>query len=150
MRGFGTVDVAGQLSITAGQVYAPTAESFTLVAHDYNLPDDLAGTPMRPGTVSIFASGTRQAPLSAGSTLNIYATVINQDGVLQAPSGTINLGWNGIGPAPIDSISNALVPVTQSLNLGANSAVSYTHLDVYKRQDLVLCTVIFSPAFRLR
>jgi filamentous hemagglutinin len=124
VRGFGTVDIAGALGITAGQVYAPTEETFTLAAYNYNLPSDPAGTPARPGTIDIGASGSRQVPLSAGSTLNIYASVIDQDGVLQAPEGTINLGWNGTGTAPIDTLTNAAVPVAQNLTLGPSSITS--------------------------
>ena len=124
VRGFGTVDIAGILNVTAGQVYAPTEETFTLAAYDYNLPSDLAGSPAHPGTINIVSSGSRQVPLSAGSTLNVFASAINQDGVLQAPDGTIQLGWNGSGTAPIDPLTDAAVPVAQSLSLGAGSVTS--------------------------
>lgn len=124
IRGFGTMDVAGNLTLTAGQVYAPTEEAFTLVAYDYSLPSDPIGAPVHPGSVSFIASGARQVPLSAGSTLSVYAAVINQGGDLEAPIGTINLGWNGNETAPIDPITNAAVPVTQQLTLEAGSTTS--------------------------
>ncbi len=63
-------------------------------------------------------------PLSAGGTLNIYASVINQDGVLRAPMGTINLGWSGSGTAPVDLVTNTAVNATQVLTLSPGSLTS--------------------------
>jgi filamentous hemagglutinin len=71
-------------------------------------------------------------PLSAGGTLNIDAAVIAQNGVLRAPIGTINLGWNGVTAQPWtdpvggkDSNGNPIpLPVTQTLTLGSGSVTS--------------------------
>ena len=92
IRGDGELDVAGNIYMRAGQIYPPTAVSFTIAAYDYKV-----GVVTNPGTVTIVASGVRQLPLSAGGELNIYATDINQGGVLRAPIGVINLGWDGAG-----------------------------------------------------
>jgi filamentous hemagglutinin len=117
IRGDGTFDIQGAVWMNAGQIYAPTATAFTVAAYD-------SGT--QPGTVTITnrSSVTRSLPLSAGSTLNIYASKINQGGVLRAPIGTINLGWNGTGTAPIDPNTGASVPVSQSVILAQGSVTS--------------------------
>ncbi|MGB8165868.1 MAG: filamentous hemagglutinin family protein, partial [Chthoniobacteraceae bacterium] len=80
------------------------------------------------GSVTIASSGTRQVPLSAGGTLNIYGSNITQGGVLRAPLGTINLGWDGTGAAPKDAITGASVAVTQRLTLGAGGLTSVAGL----------------------
>ena len=119
VRGFGTFDIAGQATFTAGAVYPVTSETFAINAYDsvsngttlsgmvtFNLPNGAAARPV---------------PLSAGGTLSVYATDINQNGVLEAPAGTINLGWNGTGTAPVDAISEAAVEPTTTLNIGTGS-----------------------------
>ncbi len=50
--------------------------------------------------------------------------VINQDGILEAPLGTINLGWNGAAVAPTDPITGTGFPATQTLTLGPGSVTS--------------------------
>ncbi len=124
IRGYGTFDIAGALSLTAGQVYPVTAEDFTVAAYDYHLPTDKTGTIAHPGSVTFLPSGSRQVPLSAGGSLNIYAQNIDQGGVLRAPVGAINLGWNGSGTAPVDPITNAPVPVAKTLTLEKGSVAS--------------------------
>src|SRR5690606_15120665 len=47
------------------------------------------------GSVNIAGSGNRPLPFSAGGTLSIYGSNIQQGGTLRAPLGTINLGWDG-------------------------------------------------------
>jgi filamentous hemagglutinin family protein len=81
------------------------------------------------GSVTFAASGVRQAPLSAGGTLSVYGSNIRQDGVLRAPIGTINLGWDGTGGAPIDPITGASFAVTQNLTLGGGSLTSVAAID---------------------
>lgn len=138
IRGFGTMDIAGNLTLTAGQVYAPTDKAFTLAAYEYSLPGDASGAPAHPGSITLIAAGDRQIPLSAGSTLNVYASIINQGGNLEAPIGTINLGWDGSGASPIDTITNAAVPVTQRLTLepGSTTSVSGALVDPTSGQNL--------------
>ena len=123
IRGSGTLDVAGDITLRAGQIYPPTASSFTIAAYDHG--DTY-------GSVTIVASGKRQTPLSAGGELNIYASIITQGGVLRAPLGTINLGWNGVDAAPVDSVTGQLIDMiagtpydaTQALTLLAGSVTS--------------------------
>ncbi|MFZ4484061.1 MAG: filamentous hemagglutinin family protein [Chthoniobacterales bacterium] len=184
IRGNGTINIAGTLNLTAGQIYPTTAGIFTITAYDPNisvasssrssrtvklasaaLPQGfglgsallgstvvaiqgdtvtLAGnadSDVSGGSLVIFAPGegrvniakgntSRPMPLSAGGTLSIYASKISQNGTLRAPFGTINLGWDGRGTAPIDYLSGAgvtsgrSVPVTEELTLGAGSVTS--------------------------
>jgi filamentous hemagglutinin len=131
IQGDGTLDVAGDIQLTAGQIYPPTETTFEIVAYNYtNAKDDAEN-----GTVTIKGSGTQTLPLSAGGTLDIYAADIVQDGVLRAPFGTINLGWDGSGTAPQDPITGAgyisgdSVPITQTVTLGAGSTTSVSAVD---------------------
>ncbi|MCE9520204.1 MAG: filamentous hemagglutinin N-terminal domain-containing protein, partial [Verrucomicrobia bacterium] len=118
IRGNGTFVIAGDLYLRAGQIYPTTAGNFTMVAFDG----------AAPGTITIAGSGNRQAPLSAAGTLSIYASVIQQGGVLRAPFGTINLGWDGSGTGPVDLVSGQSAPVTTQLNLTAGSITSVSGL----------------------
>ncbi len=122
IRGNGTLDVAGQIGMTAGQIYPPTAVSFTIAAYDY-----ASGT----GSVRIAGSGNRQLPLSAGGQLNIYATNISQGGVLRAPFGGIKIGWDGTGTAPVDLIAGGTAPVraTKQVTLQPGSITSVSGVD---------------------
>lgn len=126
IRGDGTLDIAGDLYLRAGQIYPPTAVSFTISASDYLSP--VTGT-MQPGTVKFGVSGSRSLPLSAGGKLNVYASVIHQGGVLRAPLGSINLGWDGQGTAPVDLITGQGVTETQVLTLDAGGTVSVSAKD---------------------
>jgi filamentous hemagglutinin len=118
LRGSGTFDLAGDLLIAAGQIYPTTASTFTIAASGYQDGADV------PGSITIYKGEDRALPLSAGGTLNLYAGTILQDGTLRAPIGTINLGWNGVGSAPVDAITGAAVPVAVDVTLGAESRTS--------------------------
>jgi len=133
IRGDGTLEMAGNMTLSAGQIYPPTAVGFTIAAFDY----DLNGS-TQPGSVTIEASGTRQLPLSAGGTLTVYASTIDQDGVLRAPLGTIQLGWNGTGTGPGDLISGATFASTKELTLGNNSVTSVSAIDPISGQAFVI------------
>ena len=124
IRGDGTLDIAGILAIRAGQVYPPTDTSFTLAASDY-----ASNGVTRPGTITVAGSGVRPLPLSGGGVLNLYATQITQGGTLRAPLGAINLGWDGVGTAPVNLISNQTAAATQQLTLGAGSVTSVSAID---------------------
>jgi filamentous hemagglutinin family protein len=124
IRGDGTLDVAGEIYLRAGQIYAPTALSFTIAASDFD-----AGNGTQHGSVTIASSGERQVPLSLAGQLNIYGSIINQGGVLRAPGGTINLGWDGTGTGPTDPISGATVAITQQLKLAPGSITSVSAID---------------------
>lgn len=134
VRGYGTLDLSGDLYIRAEQVYTPTATTFTIVAHDYTTPIGLT----LPGTVKFVASGTRDLPLSAGGSIDVYATSIHQGGVLRAPLGAITLGWDGTGTAPVDLVTGASVPVAQSVALDAGSVTSVSAIDPTTGQPIVV------------
>ena len=124
IRGDGTLSLAGDLTLRAGQIYPPSAVSFSLIAADYT-----TSGAAKSGSITIAASGTRSLPLSAGGELNVYASTIVQGGVLRAPVGSINLGWDGTGAAPKDLVSNKNVPVAQQLTLAPGSVTSVSAID---------------------
>lgn len=128
IRGEGTLNIAGHLHFRAGQIYTPTASSFTVVAYDYRTR---RGQPVQLGSVTIQGSGTSRLPLSAGGTLSVYASNITQNGVLRAPMGTINLGWDGTGEAPADLVTGdtRAFPVAKRLTLGPASVTSVSLID---------------------
>jgi filamentous hemagglutinin family protein len=144
IRGQGEFAVPGELNIRAGQIYPVSGGTFTLAAFDYRLaplvpdpkkPYTASQLRIRPGSITIAASGDRPLPLSAGGELNLYASEIVQGGVLRAPLGTINLGWDGTGDAPTSTLVGANskrlgqpkasdVPVTRRLFLAPGSETS--------------------------
>jgi filamentous hemagglutinin family protein len=129
IRGDGTLDVAGNITLSAGQVYPTTETTFTIAAYDHG------GT---AGTVTILPSGVRQLPLSAGGTLNIYASDITQGGVLRAPMGTINLGSGVTSSTPTDPISGQAFDSTRNVTLASGSVTSVSAVDPVTGQDLTL------------
>jgi hypothetical protein len=71
--------------------------------------------------------------------LDVYASEIDQDGVLRAPVGTINLGWNSAaGTAPTDPITGAPVDSTSILTLGPQSITSVSAVDPLTGQALII------------
>lgn len=77
----GGLTTAADLNLKAAQIYPTTLSQFTFkVANNAN------------GKISVASSGkTLQTPLSAAGTLIMEAPVIEQDGVLKAPLGSIQL-----------------------------------------------------------
>lgn len=134
LRGDGTFEIAGNINITAGQVYPPSATIFTIAAYDYEVHDGLS----LPGTITFTGSGERPLPLSAGGVLNVYASTIHQGGFLRAPIGTINLGWDGNGHGPRDLITNGTLPVAQELTLASGSITSVSAIDPITGLSLVI------------
>ena len=121
LRGNSYLDIAGSLTITAGQVYPVTASTFTITAYNYN-----GGN----GSITVVSSGvTPEFPLSGGGRLNLYAATITQGGTLRAPLGTIKLGWDGTGTAPIGLVTGVSVPVTQQITLSGGSVTSVSAID---------------------
>jgi filamentous hemagglutinin len=131
IRGNGIVHVTGNIDLRAGQVYPVSATSLSFIAYD---------SPAGQSTINIQASGNRPLPYSAGGTLGIYASVINQSGTLRAPFGSIQLGWDGTGTAPLDLIAGNLkaFPVTTALTLGAGSVTSVSAVDSATGKVLLL------------
>ena len=126
IRGNGTLSVAGDVTLTASNIYPTSLASFDIFAYDH-----ASGT----GSVTIKTSGkSDEIPISAGGNLAIYASTISQDGILRAPLGSITLGWDGTdldpSDADIDSPYNIIAgatissPVTGKLTLGNGSLTS--------------------------
>ncbi len=128
IRGNGTLSMAGDLILRAGQIYPTSLSTFNVFAYDH------AGG---EGSVTIAGSGTRAMPLSAGGSLNIFASKITQGGVLRAPLGSITLGWDGSTDfdlsdadvdSPFDPVARRAVAVgiskTVTLQAGSLTSVS--------------------------
>ncbi|MFZ4774971.1 MAG: filamentous hemagglutinin family protein [Terrimicrobiaceae bacterium] len=131
IRGAGTFDIAGDLVMEAAQIYPATASSFTIVAYDHS---DASG--VRPGSVTILGSGTKNLPLSAGGRLSIFASNIQQGGTLRAPLGQIILGWDGTGAAPT-TLAAGTLPTTSNLTLAAGSLTSVSAVDASDKGLLI-------------
>ncbi len=127
IRGNGVFVMAGDLVLKAGQIYPTTAAKFDIFVYD----NTVTGA---PGSVSVQGSGTRPLPMSAGGSLRIMASVIEQGGTLRAPFGNIALGWDGIVEEPTndvvgDAAGAMTTPVTQRLTLSAGSVTSVSAID---------------------
>ncbi len=133
IRGDGTFEVAGDITLKAGQIYPPTADTFNIVAFDYlKKAGDLTLT---PGSVTIQSAASLSnpnpaplaLPLSAGGALNIYASTITQGGTLRAPLGSIQLGAGS--DSSVNSTTGASLPTTTLLTLQPGSVTSVSGLD---------------------
>ncbi len=133
IRGDGTFDVAGNISLTAGQIYPLTEVTFNIAAFDY----DLDGV-MQNGAVKIAPAGDRFLPLSAGGTLNIFANTISQGGVLRAPIGSVNIGSSDFSNEAVDPISNLPFTSTDRLILAPTAVASASAVDPTTGQALII------------
>ena len=133
IRGDGTFDVAGDITLTAGQIYPPTKVIFNVAAFDYELDGET-----HAGSVTIAASGDQPLPLSAGGQLNIFASTINQGGVLRAPIGTINVGRSDFSEPVVDPISNLPFMYTDRLTVTPASVTSVSAIDPVTGQALTI------------
>ncbi len=134
IRGDGTLDVAGTIDLNAAQIYPPTETTFTIAAYD------VPGQP-GTGTIEITAPAGQSLPslpLSAGATLNIYASNIVQGGVLRAPIGTINLGSGVTSASPVDPLSGQNFEATENLTLAPGSITSVSAVDPVSHQGLTI------------
>ena len=137
IQGDGTFDVQGNIAMTAAQIYPPTESVFSIFDYDYN---DTLGDGSVIFTRPLQSDTLPSLPLSAGGTLNVYASTITQDGVLRAPDGSINLGVGVASATPVDYFTgsgvaglvqpSALpVPVSGQTNLGPGSITSVSQID---------------------
>ena len=124
IRGNGALNIAGRLTLRAAQIYPTTGSVFSVIATDY-----VANGSLQKGSVRILGSGSRHLPLSAGGTLEIYASAISQQGVLRAPFGKIVLGWDGSGTSPKNFLNGSDVPVSTSVTLASGSLTSVSAID---------------------
>ncbi|MDB6135261.1 MAG: hypothetical protein JWM59_3504 [Verrucomicrobiales bacterium] len=127
IRGSGILNIAGDLTLRAARIYPVTASPFEIFAYDHAG----AGGGTVSGSVTIQSSGSRALPLSAGGSLGIYAGRIVQEGVLRAPFGSIALGWDGTGAAPVNLLTSTTVaaPVTRQVTLAGGSVTSVSGVD---------------------
>ena len=127
IRGSGTLNIRGDLRLTAGQVYPATASSFNIFAYD---PNTAGGV---KGSITVRGGEARPTPYSAGGELNFYASTLDQGGTLRAPMGSITLGWDGTGTAPSDPIAGTTLtsPTTETLTLAAGSLTSVSGSGLY-------------------
>jgi filamentous hemagglutinin family protein len=139
IRGNGTFNMAGRLSLTAGQIYPPSAVRFSIGVSDYTVDGKL-----QPGTITVAGSGQRPLPLSAGGQLQLFASVIEQGGSLSAPLGSIQLGWDGAGTAPVDLITGKAVAATRSLTLLSGSRTSVSVLDPITGKEALIPYGLFA------
>ncbi len=134
IRGDGTFEIQGALTLTAGQVYPITDTLFTIAAFDQG---------NHAGSVTFNSTSVaRPLPYSAGGTLNVFATNITQDGVLRAPLGSINLGSTTPqsafgGPTGTATAAQTFDP-TNSLTLGSGSVTSVSAVNSVSGQALTL------------
>ena len=130
IRGDGTLDIAGNLNMTAAEIYPSTQVSFTLAAYNHDASTGSAvATGGVAGSITVIRGGSESIPLSAEGNLSLYASSITQGGVLLAPFGTITLGNDGSGTIPHDPVSGLSVPTTQNLMLTSGSMTSVSGLD---------------------
>ncbi|MEI7955830.1 MAG: hypothetical protein WCJ66_11730, partial [Verrucomicrobiota bacterium] len=137
IRGSGTVQLAGDLTLGAGQVYPNSASQLSFIVYDHT-----AGGLAQPGSITVRASGSRDLPLSGGGTLSLEASTISQLGTLRAPFGSILLGWDGSGTTPVDplagSIARSMFPITNCLTLGAGSVTSVSAVDPLTGKGIII------------
>jgi len=83
----GGLTAAGNVELTAAQVYPTTASTFTLA-----VADGLTRTPTPGGLIRVQGNGTSPGDvLSAGAALTVTADRIEQAGVVKAPLGNVSL-----------------------------------------------------------
>jgi filamentous hemagglutinin family protein len=117
VRGSGSLNVNGNINIVAGQIYPTTLGKFDIFAYGDS------------SVVKIKQSGIRSLPLSAGGSIAIYASKIENAGTLRAPFGNIYLGWKGEGTDPGNTITKSATPKAQNVTLTAGSETSVSGVD---------------------
>ena len=109
----------GAVSFQATQIYPLSGVTETIM--DNYQPS----RPTDPASITFVRSSstsTGTTPLSAGSSLGIFGSVINQGGVIKVPLGSLTLG--SITGSYNDLNGNHSVPLTQSLTLTPQSVTS--------------------------
>ncbi len=99
----------GDITLQGQQVYPATGAKALVTAGEQANP--LPGTnPLAGGTLTILnqPGAAPQAPLSVGGTLSLWADTIDQEGVLRAPEGAIDLGEQR-GDGVIQPFTDAVV-----------------------------------------
>ena len=109
---FGELLTAGNLTFQATQIYPASGVDFTLKSSG------------KDGQITFLGNGSAAAaPLSAGGSLTVDATIINQAGTLLAPLGTIQLGAaTSADLSPNDT--TGIFVATHEVTLAAGSVTS--------------------------
>ena len=123
----GILSTAANLNLNASQIYPTTLSNYSIAVTN------------PAGQLTISGSNTDTTPLSAGGALTLNAPVINQNGVLKAPLGTIELNAAtslsfGNGSFTSVSADNKTIPFGIIANnvweypLGGNSNLVFNQL----------------------
>jgi filamentous hemagglutinin family protein len=118
IRGDGTFSMAGNLALTANQVYPLSGKNLNLIAYNYDSFGSALPTGGTPGAITIglpSSPASLPVPYSAGGSVALYANSISQGGVLLAPFGSITLGSSGGIGATTDPLSGISVPLANGL-----------------------------------
>ncbi|RFC46003.1 MAG: Filamentous hemagglutinin family outer membrane protein [Verrucomicrobia bacterium] len=135
IRGAGNLLMAGDMVLEAGQIYPTTAGKFNIYAYNYT-----AGGTLNQGSITIQSGSARSLPWSAGGALSLQSSNIVQGGTLRAPMGSITLGWDGTGNAPVNPVAGSAIatPTTQQITLSSGSVTSVSGTDPLTGRQLVL------------
>ncbi len=97
----GTLQTSGNFVFTAAELVPASGVSATVVAglNETSSSSTGTGTAAVPnvlagGTISVFGNGGTQNAISIGGTLALVADTIVQDGIIRAPEGEIQLGYD--------------------------------------------------------
>lgn len=116
----GQLLTAGDLTFKAAQLYPATNNAFAVVA-----AGPIVGGVRADTTITVLPNGTATAPLSAGGTLLLDATHIDQQGTIRAPAGSVVLGVSDPNDAARRTLFGGLTLVeTASVRLGQASLTS--------------------------
>jgi filamentous hemagglutinin family protein len=131
IRGDGNLVMAGDLTLAASQIYPSTGTVFTAVAFNHDSGGNSTGdapntqTGIVAGSITVQTVGqAASTPLSAGGSLNLYASQITQGGVLKAPFGNIALGATEGTSNSKDPMSGIAAPDAATLTLTGASITS--------------------------
>jgi filamentous hemagglutinin len=125
IRGDGTFAMAGDLTLAAREVYPVSGVTFEAVAFGYDsLGRATSSSTGIPGSIRVLnPSGLSPSlPLSAGGTMEFFASSIQQQGNLLAPFGRITLGASSAGTK--DPVSGISAPLADSVILSEGSITS--------------------------
>jgi filamentous hemagglutinin len=114
----GALETSASLNLQGAQLYPTTATGFAINDLPSTAPSLSAPTTVTIGS-SLASGATPATPLSAGGSLSINATEIDQNGIVRAPAGQIAL--NGVSFVNSQGVT---VPGTVNLSAGSLTSVS--------------------------
>jgi len=154
IRGDGFLDVAGSLILNSAMLTSAAGTKFTLTAYDYvrDASRDMwnavsgDGIDRVAGSISLRTDGRLSSPLSAAGSVAMYSSLLDIDGTINVPFGSISLGWDGSGGTPVNPLSGSgfklgpgiNAPVAKDLLLGSHAVLSVAGKDLITGQELVV------------